>query len=199
VAAQLRDHILVVALREYSRHGVDGVTLSEIAREARVSKRTLYSRFTDRDTLLVTAIEHGIERLLNPLSKAVPEGSLRDQLLYLGSEMMRISLQQDVIGLERLIYSIEQRTPDVYQRVAETIQKGRLSLIHSVLNKAVERTEIEGQSIHIATSIIFDILVTQPRREMMILTASKGEAAVSINYLEEAIDLILYGIYVRPK
>jgi AcrR family transcriptional regulator len=199
VAAQLRNHILEVALREYSQHGVEGVTLREIAREAQVSKRTLYTRFTDRDALLVAAIEHGIERLLTPLSNAVPQGTLRDQLLYLGGEMMKISLQQEVIGLERLLSSIAQRTPDVYQRVFDTIQKGRLSLIQSVLDKAVERAEIDGQSIHIAASIIFDILVTQPRREIMTCPISNGEASVSIDYLQKAIDLILYGVYVRPK
>jgi AcrR family transcriptional regulator len=199
VAAQLRGHILEVALREYSRHGVEGVTLSEIAREAKVSKRTLYTRFRDRDDLLVAAIEHGIERLLTRLSNTIPAGTLRDQLLYIGAEMITISLQQEVIGLERLLTSISQRMPEVYQQVSGTIQKGRLSLIESVLEKTAARGEIEGKSIPIAASIIFDILVTQPRRKVINHPTSSGEASMSIDYLPEAIDLILYGIFVRPK
>ena len=199
VAAQLRGHILEVALREYSRHGVEGVTLSEIAREAKISKRTLYTRFRDRDDLLVAAIEHGIERLLTPLSNTIPAGTLRDQLLYIGAQMMTISLQQDAIGLERLLASISQRMPEVYQQVSETIQNGRLSLIESVLKKSAARGEIESKSIPIAASIIFDILVTQPRRKVIDHPASIGGASVSIDYLPEAIDLILYGIFVRSK
>jgi AcrR family transcriptional regulator len=199
VAAQLRNHLLEVALRAYCEHGLDGVTLSEIAQEAQVSKRTLYTRFKDRETLLVDAIEHGIERLITPISTAIPDGTLRDQLLFLGGEMMQISLRPEVIGLERLIALVQYRIPDVYQRVSGTIQKGRLSLIESLLSSAADRGEIEEESIHIAASIVFDILVTQPRRELLAKPIAKGDATMMKAYLQKAIDLMLYGIYLRPQ
>ncbi|MGF6222560.1 TetR/AcrR family transcriptional regulator [Pseudomonas sp. YL-218 TE3947] len=199
VAAKLRNQILEVALRAYSQHGIDGVTLSDIAREARISKRTLYTRFQNRDDLLVAAIEHGIERLLTPLSDTLPAGPLRDQLLYIGREMMTISLQPSVIGLERLLALIAQRMPEVYQRVSETIQRGRLSLIEAILKQAAAKAEIEEKSIRIAASIIFDILVTQPRRELINHPGKDEETLTANDYLPEAIDLILYGICVRAK
>ncbi|WP_201188596.1 TetR/AcrR family transcriptional regulator [Pseudomonas fluorescens] len=198
-AAKLRDQILEVALRAYSQHGIDGVTLSDIAREAKISKRTLYTRFENRDDLLVAAIEHGIERLLTPLSNTLPTGPLRDQLLYIGREMMTISLQPSVIGLERLLALIAQRMPEVYQRVSETIQRGRLSLIEAILEQAAAKAEIEEKSIRIAASIIFDILVTQPRRELINHPGKEEETQTANDYLPEAIDLILYGICARAK
>lgn len=196
VAAQLRNHLLEVALREYCAHGLDGVTLSDIAREAQVSKRTLYTRFKDREALLVGAIEHGIEQLLTPICDAVPDGTLRDQLLFVGGEMMQASLRKEAIGLERLIAVVQHRIPDVYQRVVDTVQNGRLSLIQSVLGRAAERGEIDGRALHIAASILFDVLVTQPRREA--ITKPAG-GAPSEDYLHQALDMILYGICVRPQ
>lgn len=193
-ATHLGDHILETALVEYSRLGIDGVTLEQVARAAQVSKRTLYSRFGDRKGLLLAAIERGIERILASLSALPAPGSLSSKLRHVGTDMVRLSLHPDTIGLERLIASLSRRYPEVYDRVAGKVQAARLSVIRSILEEAGEEGQIDVDQIDLASSIIFDALVTNARRRALLDQISIDDIASIHRYLDAAIDIVLHGI-----
>src|SRR5687768_10383657 len=56
-AARNRQRILAAAVRLFDRHGVDAVSLDRVAREAGVSKATLFRRFGDRQALFLALID----------------------------------------------------------------------------------------------------------------------------------------------
>ncbi|WP_066375445.1 TetR/AcrR family transcriptional regulator [Herbidospora mongoliensis] len=66
----LRDHLVETATRLIARRGTAGLTVREIAREARVATGVLYNHFTDKEELLALGL-HGhvkaVERGLPPL------------------------------------------------------------------------------------------------------------------------------------
>jgi AcrR family transcriptional regulator len=52
----LREHLIATAERLIARRGTVGLTVREIAREARVADGVLYNHFTDKDELLALAV-----------------------------------------------------------------------------------------------------------------------------------------------
>lgn len=67
---ELRDHLVETATRLIARRGTAGLTVREIAREARVATGVLYNHFADKEELLALGL-HGhvqeVERGLPPL------------------------------------------------------------------------------------------------------------------------------------
>ena len=68
------EKILRAALTVYGQSGWAGFNLTQVAKEAGVGKSTMYSRFRNRETLLIAAFEHLV-------SEHVPTGDTVQDLL----------------------------------------------------------------------------------------------------------------------
>lgn len=62
-----RDHTLDVAMQAYWKEGIDGVSLNEICRKAKVSKPGLYREFGNEDGLMKAVLLAYQERVLTPI------------------------------------------------------------------------------------------------------------------------------------
>lgn len=62
-----KGQILLTAFDLFSQYGIKKVSMDDIARSLRISKRTLYEYFTDKETLLVQGIWHNSNRLVEML------------------------------------------------------------------------------------------------------------------------------------
>ena len=65
----LEQAILDAALRLLEKHGVDAVTMREVAKAAGTTTPTLYERFRDRDTLLEAITDFHRDKLISNLSE----------------------------------------------------------------------------------------------------------------------------------
>ncbi|PZU64079.1 MAG: hypothetical protein DI540_21805 [Sphingobium sp.] len=102
MAAQLGEHILVIALEQFIAHGVEGASMDGIATAANVSKRTLYARYGSKTRLLVAAVEHGTAVLQRKIVADIRPGNARERVLKAARKMLDLALTLDVIGLESL-------------------------------------------------------------------------------------------------
>lgn len=57
-----RERILTNALDMFNRHGVKAVTMDDIAKELRISKRTLYEHFDNKEDILICCINSKINQ-----------------------------------------------------------------------------------------------------------------------------------------
>lgn len=55
--ADLRSHVVEVALEAFQKHGIRQFTMDALAHELGMSKRTLYKLFSDKEELLMACIE----------------------------------------------------------------------------------------------------------------------------------------------
>lgn len=62
-----KQSILVTALHIFAKFGIKGVTMSQIASVARVSKKTLYSYFGSKEELLCACVRHDSEHVAEML------------------------------------------------------------------------------------------------------------------------------------
>jgi AcrR family transcriptional regulator len=71
----LREHLIATAERLIARRGTVGLTVREIAREARVADGVLYNHFTDKDELLALAVLAHIRAVDAGLDPPPPPGT----------------------------------------------------------------------------------------------------------------------------
>src|SRR5690606_4073523 len=76
-----RQAILEAAKALFLRRGYDGSSMDAIAAEAGVSKLTVYSHFTDKETLFSAAVKAKCEEQLPELLFALPEDAPIEKVL----------------------------------------------------------------------------------------------------------------------
>lgn len=79
----LRDHLVATAARLIAERGTAGLTVRDIAREARVADGVLYNHFEGKEELLALALHahvRSVERDLGPLPAVPGEGTIAGNL-----------------------------------------------------------------------------------------------------------------------
>lgn len=71
----LRDQILKVAMREFTTIGVKSVKMDDIARKLRISKRTLYEIYENKETLLLECVERRMQAFEAVMERFCAEGN----------------------------------------------------------------------------------------------------------------------------
>lgn len=101
-----RAAILMAAKRLFPLSGFEGTSMDAIAAEAGVSKLTVYSHFTDKETLFFAAIRARCEEQMPAqLFDVDLKGPVRDQLEAIAHAFFALLMQPDSIALHRLLTS----------------------------------------------------------------------------------------------
>lgn len=117
---QKRLQILDGASRVFTSLGYDVASMSDVAREADVSKATLYVYFPNKEKLFAAICgakrDRSISEVLATLDRARP---LREMLLEFGSELVRRFSMPHVMAAHRIVIGVAERMPDVGQEFFE--------------------------------------------------------------------------------
>jgi len=124
--AAIDDKLLAIALREFLQHGYGGASMANIVKIAGVSKTTLYSRYASKEELFRAIVHDQIEALDPPaaLQSNVGPLDLEQGLNSYANHMLELSLQGDLLGVNRLIYSESHRFPELGAAAAERTELG---------------------------------------------------------------------------
>ena len=77
-----REGILAAARELITKHGFEGVTMRELARDSGVTPKTLYALFESKERLLLTAVEERYRYLYQMIDEAKIEHGI-DRLFYI--------------------------------------------------------------------------------------------------------------------
>ncbi len=139
---ELYNRVLDTAELEFQRLGIRAVRMDDIAHQLKISKRTLYQIFPDKETLLLATTKRTFER----------EQQRYEAYLNTEGDILRllfVVLENHLKHLEKIspIFFAElSRYPSVYEYVEED-KKRRFENVASFLKKGVEqgcfRTDID--------------------------------------------------------
>lgn len=125
-AADIDRSLLQFALEEFLEHGYGGASVSRIVRKAGISKTTLYSRYASKEDIFRAIVDRQIEKLA-PAELLVENGErldLAEGLKRYAYHMLDVSMEADLLGINRLMYSESHRFPELGEAVAKRTQLG---------------------------------------------------------------------------
>jgi AcrR family transcriptional regulator len=129
VAARLR-HVLGVASAEFVSHGYAGANVSRIARDAGVSKKTIYARYPSKDDLLVAVVSdlatRSYERVIAAMTASA--GDPEHVLPAFGTQVAQTWASPETVGVYRLIVSEAARFPELALIYRNTMDRFRTIL-----------------------------------------------------------------------
>ena len=108
-----RDAIIQAAIAEFRENGFNGTSMDRVAAVADVSKRTVYNHFPSKEELFEAILMRMWERSQAPDELAyTPDRPLRDQLLELLTQMMRLLNDASFIDLSRAAMADLMHSPE---------------------------------------------------------------------------------------
>lgn len=134
-----RRQIMDGAGRVFSTLGFDAASMSDVAREASVSKATLYVYFQDKEHLFTAICAERRDRNIADLISLLDTGAPIDETLRMfGTEMVRRISQPVVVAANRIVIGVAERMPDVGR---EFFEGGPMRLVAAVADYLVIHTK----------------------------------------------------------
>lgn len=126
--------IIMAADKLFMQHGVQGTTMEHIARDADVSKLTLYRRYPDKNTLFTAVISEKCRQYVpDALFAANPDAAPEDMLTRLGCALLELITSEDAVSLNRVITTESVHNPQLtaqfYASGPQRIKTGTIELM----------------------------------------------------------------------
>ena len=132
------ESILAAAKRSFLAAGFGAVSMDTIAREAGVSKATVYAHFDGKEELFGAVIERECERYFARFSVSeLDPRDVRASLMVLGRRFLELLLSPDALALHRIILAEVTRFPvlgEVFWRAGPERERAQ---IEAFLKRAI--------------------------------------------------------------
>jgi len=201
-AARLGEQILDVATGLFLANGYGATSVEDIARRARISKRTFYHRYPDKRALFGAVITRIVERIRPPGGEAslfTDPGPLDQALLHIARVTLRMALTPEALALYRVIISEAARFPDIAAVIAEQgrTQKGVMQ-IAALLAHDAEAKPSTPQAREFAAAQFLQMVMAVPLRRALGLGQPMTEGELDA-WARNTVALFLNGYRgVRP-
>lgn len=136
--------LLDVALREFLESGLEGASLSEIARRASASKTTFYSRFKTKEQLFLAVLDRHIHEVFEGMSPALSaDAPLEVTLREYGGRLAQYMASKQHTALFRIIVMEHARFPALAQRYEELRARRSRDVLTTYLKEQIRRGRLE--------------------------------------------------------
>lgn len=109
--ADRRRHIVESAQKVFLGAGYHASTMDDIARQAGMSKKTIYQVFPSKESLFEALVRHHVSVLTQPIEET--SGSTRDILTRLLTDTVNVILSPNAVGMMRMIISEAPQAPEL--------------------------------------------------------------------------------------
>lgn len=166
---KLGERILDAATSLLLAHGYGATSIEEIARRARVSKRTFYHRFEDKAALFGAVVHRIIERMRPRADVPLVEGAdLPAILRRLADLILQAALSPQAIALHRLIVAESARFPKLAAVANENgAVEEATGLIAGLLEREARAGSIALRDPAFAARQFLYMVITVPQRRAM--------------------------------
>lgn len=187
-----RAAILDAAKRLFPHSGFEGTSMDAIAAEAGVSKLTVYSHFTDKETLFFAAIrERCQQQMPDALFDVESDAPVRTQLEAIGHAFVALVMQPESIALHRLITAGTASA----NKLAQLFWDSGPRLLHegfgNFLRREVEAGKLDIADVPRAASQFFALLKGDVHARMLCGCQQQISAAQIDTHVEATVEFFL--------
>lgn len=165
VAEQLEQHLLDVARRLFVTLGYEETTIDAVVLEAHTSKRTLYSRYPNKETLFAAVVADHIVHSFAPVDAVLTSfdvkssSDLPSQLLTIARVYVEQATSPESQALDRIVTAQRTRFPDLFNRLHTEGYLRATTIVRELL------VEAGAREAAIAAQAFYSLLVLAPMRE----------------------------------
>jgi len=142
--------IVETAARVFVRDGYGAAAVDTIAREAGVSKATLYRHFDDKEALFAAVVQMRAKEAFERLAGAKLRGAPGTVLRRFARALLRELSAPATIGMFRLIISESGRSPALGKRFFEDVTTPTLQLLTEYLEQKARSGELRVRSARLS-------------------------------------------------
>lgn len=136
---ELEARIVRVALQCFIAHGYGATSMNEVAKAARVSKKTLYARFPTKADLFRGVVDEQIDRVGGGIRLSGPKPKTLETLLRTYAEhILQRSLSPEILALNRLIGFEAARFPELGEAARARRRIGVLQVSEHIRDYALK-------------------------------------------------------------
>ncbi len=198
-SATKAESILAAAKRTFLESGFGAVSMDAIAREAAVSKATVYAHFAGKEELFGAVIGRECERFLASFSAGeLDPRDVRASLTVLGRRFLELVLSPDGIALHRIILAEVTRFPmlgEVFWRAGPERQRVQ---IEGFLQSAAASGTLSFHDTRLAAEQFLSLIRGEIQlRQLLRLEADAGQPKID-DSVESAVDTFVRA-FARPN
>lgn len=151
--SSLRDRIIEKAMQDFSKHGIRGVKMDDLATELTISKRTLYEIFEDKEMLLLEGVKMYYERKREYLLNYDEEGH---DVMEIVLEAYRMKVEE-VRSVNPAFYVDLMKYPKLTRFMKDTQERTRESFL-DFMNRGIAEGYFRKDVNYALVPHIFDAL-----------------------------------------
>lgn len=189
--------VLDAAERIIAQDGIARASMAAIAREAGMSKRTVYELFGNRETLIAACVRRVRKSLVRPLTPEQADLPLAERLRFLLMPDAALFASTLPLELLRAMLSEARQQPDLARRFRDEAALEVLAVVRDELARARARGEVAIADPDAAARLLRDMAYFNPCEMLLVPDeppVSHDEAAARLRL---AIDVFLNGVAAR--
>ena len=155
---EVRERILVESGQLFGKYGIRSMTMDSLAEEMGISKRTIYERFKDKDTLLLEVIKYYKHKTAEEAHRLIEQSDNAIEALF---RIMKMTIDQMMHMSPSFFNDFKKYHPKVFKEIQ---QPGNIrdfsvtgKLIETGVSQEVFRNDINIGIVNQALHALFDL------------------------------------------
>ncbi len=190
--------ILAAARQLFVDQGFDTVTMEMVARQAAVSKATLYAHFASKEDMFTAVTVAEAKQVTEAVWRIIPDSNdVRAVLRRVAEKFVDIFLSEQAMCLQRAVIGVVPRFPSIGARIFESGPQVLNERLAEFLAGAHRSGLLNVPDAKLATSQFLSIVRGDLDIRCLLLPDVPPSRAEIENQIEAGIDLFL-SFYARP-
>ena len=187
---EIRNQIIEVAQKVFSRFGFDKTTMEIIAKEAHKGKSTLYYYFKNKEDLYATVIEHEGKHLENELLKIINSKGDTKTLIEKYAKR-RFELGRSLVNYYNLLKEDYYKLIPIIQKYRKKYDEFELMAFKQILLKGIENDELNITEDEVDDVALGIVAAIKGLEEPLLIESNSNTINKKIDIL---LDLFLHGL-----
>ena len=194
-----RARLLAAAEEAFLRNGYGGANMGEIARQAGISKKTIYKLVASKADLFSAVVSNAIalERLTRHLGD-VQDGDIAGPLRAFLSAYAKLSLSPRGTQADKLVTAEAHRFPELAKAYAESVEAAATQPLIAWLGRQADAGHIAVACPDRAARMLAAMVILDPLKSLMLGQHSQFEGEDIERMVDEALSIFLRGVLTWP-
>jgi TetR/AcrR family transcriptional repressor of mexJK operon len=187
-----REDIVVAATRLFMQNGYELTSMEAVAREAGVSKLTIYSHFADKNQLFRAIVQYRCDKVGMP-SAFLDEASLpaKEAFVKIARHALSIMYRADSLRLMRVIQAEVLHHPEIVQTYYEIGPRRVKAAFTGLLEEFNRQGKLAIPDPTRASEQFFSLLKGEPLQRVLLKIAPAPDAAQIEAHIQTTVEFFL--------